>query len=495
MVKHPKEKMNVSIDDLSSRLEETDLNTYFIFGAILLVLAVGIFALFSPEGQTQNVGNPACGKIVIAATGSNLNANVAATLPEAKYFLVVDPLSKKMLESIKNPYLGTQPNPQLVYLIAGKGEEAVIVGNIDPDSYNILMQFGIRAFGGYTGQARKVVTLYRKARIQATPQASNTLPQPGMPGQMPDQNMGQAMPAPVAFGNGMGPNCPMPMGQGGGMMMRPAMMQQGVMMQPAMMQQGGMQGNGMMMQQAANQGNMPVAWNGGPLCPLPGNQNGIGQQVAFGFGPQQVQPQQVQPAQQQQTQGFICPVCNWRMKAVRQANKFPKCPNCDAEMALEMANNNNVPAPVIEQPVTNMVQFQQPQMNQMMPVQPNFDQGQAPVKAFVCPTCNWRFYARLDPNDGYPRCPNCKQMISQGGIPVAMPVNTQANAFPVAAQQVAAVVAPPIPSNANMPHVYRGVCTNCHQVMNAPMAAQNNQMMDNGQQANTARVAFGQAVR
>jgi predicted Fe-Mo cluster-binding NifX family protein len=59
----------------------------------------------------------------------------------------VDPLSEKLIEAVKNPYRGPQPDPQIAYLIAGKGEEAVIVGNIDQQSYNILMQFGIRVFG------------------------------------------------------------------------------------------------------------------------------------------------------------------------------------------------------------------------------------------------------------------------------------------------------------------------------------------------------------
>jgi len=70
-------------------------------------------------------------------------------------FLVVDPLSRKLIEVIRNPYRGQQANPQIVYLIAGKGEEAIIVGSIDQQSYDMFMQFGIRVFGGYQGPGRQ----------------------------------------------------------------------------------------------------------------------------------------------------------------------------------------------------------------------------------------------------------------------------------------------------------------------------------------------------
>ena len=230
--------------DLNDHSKSIDLNAYFIFGAIVLVFLVGMYAIFSPGVQTQ--GNPACGKIVIATDGSTLRSNVSQTLQEALYFLVVDPLSGKLVEAVRNPYRGPQPNAQIAYLVAGKGEEAVIVGNIDQQSYNILMQFGIRTFGGYTGQAKKVITLYRQARITAQSPMPETLPQPTMQGQpvmqgqpapvnmqvqqMPQAGMGaqqmqqpgfgaqQMYPGPVypnAF-QGIGPNCPLPARQAWG---------------------------------------------------------------------------------------------------------------------------------------------------------------------------------------------------------------------------------------------------------------------------------------
>ena len=84
--------------------------------------------------------------------------------------------------------------------------------------------------------------------------------------------------------------------------------------------------------------------------------------------------------------------------------------------------------------------------------------------------------------------------------PQAPAGNVQQAAF---AQPVAAAVptAPPIMSNAQMPHAYRGVCTECHQVINAgttnPVQPVANQMMWNNNMAqdqNSVRAGVGNGV-
>ena len=162
------EKLNlgVAMEDLAGKMKNSDLNNWFIFGSIALVLVMGIFALFHPADQTTRRGNPACGKIVVAADGATMTSNVAASIDGAQYFLVINPLSSKLLEAVKNPFFTTQlPTSNVAYFVAGKGEEAVIAGDIDPLCYQILSQFGVRAYGGYTGRVKDVVDLYRQAAI------------------------------------------------------------------------------------------------------------------------------------------------------------------------------------------------------------------------------------------------------------------------------------------------------------------------------------------
>lgn len=452
MAKKPREKIGgVSFEEFTSRIKKTDLNTYFIFGAIILVLIVGIYALFSPEAQNLKSGNPACGKIVIAADGPRLSNNVARSLPEARFFLVVDPLSKKLSETIRNPYPGLKPNPQIVYLIAGKGEEAVIVGSIDQQSYNTLMQFGIRVFGGYEGQARKVLSLYRQARISQIPPAEQA-PQASQAGPQALQ------PSQAAFGFGQMPfNCPNCNWQVYARMDRDSAYPQCPNCKAILSPNGIMQtGDGPVYGMGMNQG------------------FGMGAQAAFGWG----------------QQDFICPNCNWRLKAARQGNDFPTCPNCNSPMALDKSNK---PWKWWSdgQWAADMTRLR-PQMNQMTN-QPNFWQGPESTGFFICPSCNWRMYSQKGLNE-YPTCPNCGQLMARGG---ALPQNqdmqnqdmqNQYTGNPYAGAQVslqAPVTAPAI----TMPHPYRGECSSCHQIIGAQAGAQAGAQSGQG----STRVTLGQA--
>jgi len=186
------EKLNlgVAMEDLAGKMKNSDLNNWFIFGSIALVLVIGLFALFHPAEQNARRGNPACGKIVVASDGAAMTSNVAASIDGAQYFLVINPLSSKLLEAVKNPFFTTQlPTSNVAYFVAGKGEEAVIAGDIDPLCYQILSQFGVRAYGGYTGRVKDVVDLYRQAAIT-----------PGMRPQLQQNSVPTAgMAAPVAL--------------------------------------------------------------------------------------------------------------------------------------------------------------------------------------------------------------------------------------------------------------------------------------------------------
>lgn len=476
-----------SLEEFSSRIKKTDLNTYFIFGAILLVLSVGVYAIFSPAAQELDNGNPACGKIVIATDGPNLGANVSASLSEAQYFLVVDPLSKKLLETIRNPYRSQQPNLQIVYLIAGKGEEAVIVGSIDQQSYDMLMQYGIRVFGGYRGQARKVLSLYRQAKISQAAPTGMQAPQPSIMPNNPMQArvlMGQNVqqgqgPTQAAFGdpnlpgmggmNDFGMNCPNPLLQGG---MGQGRMTQG-WNQPAF---GGNQQlficpscNWRIYAQKDPTDEFPACPNCGVGMAQAGamqreigtgqanpNMNNMGNaaQAAFGLG----------------QQAFVCPNCNWRLKDKRQDNSFPNCPNCGSSMAKDMSDANGWQWWKYGQQAANMEQLM-PQMNQMTN-QPNFWQGPESTKFFLCPNCNWRMYAQVGQGE-FPQCPNCKQIMARSGA-VPQNQNMQANqaaadfAGNAGAGMGVTLDSPAAPPTILMPHPsLRGLCGTCHQIKGA----------------------------
>ncbi|MBU1934392.1 magnetochrome domain-containing protein, partial [Patescibacteria group bacterium] len=328
-----------------AKIQKVDLNSLYILGSVILVIGIGLYALFAPGVKNMRLGNPACGKIVVAADGPSLKSNVAPTLSGARYFLVINPLSEKLLQTVKNPY-AAMPQAQganVAYLIAGKGEEAVIAGSVSPQCYRVLTQFGVRSFGGFNGTVKDAVALYRKARISQGP---------------------------------------------------------------------------------SQMGNIS------------------GRQVAFGFGQHL----------------FKCPACNWQIKDTFQGNRYPNCPNCGSPMAMDMSNQmwGNVQNG-FEQGMHGLSSMGWGTAAGTMPFQPRlgFWQGGINKQLFICPGCNWRMFAQQDQGQ-FPRCPNCRGMMALGD-------NLIQGVQPAAFNN--SIPAPPIYSDAQMPHAYRGVCSNCHQIL------------------------------
>ncbi|MBF0217228.1 MAG: magnetochrome domain-containing protein [Candidatus Omnitrophica bacterium] len=473
---------NISLEDFGMRIKNTDLNTYFIFGAIILVLIVGLYAIFSPESHNVAQGNPACGHIVIAADGPSLRNNVAPTISDARYFLVVNPLTKKVMETVKNPYFGMQPDPQVVYLMAGKGEEAVIVGGIDQQSYSILNQFGIRVFGGYQGKIIDALKFYRQARISQSPVpgggtagAQNVPFCPTIQGQtgMGYQNgMGAqgGMANQAGFGLGLGQNCPMPfVNAGWGAMGNQDIATMGSVYPYC---QNIIPGQGGAGTQAA------LAWQRQPenfICPVcnwratilregptfpdcPNCNNPMALDMS-GKSPNAVTVQAGAPTQVAfpwQKEGFLCPTCNWRSTGVRQNGVFPNCPNCGGSMALDINFRDK------GQQWLGDGLWAATQAPATVPDVYTTQTTNAP-NCFMCPNCKWKVYGVQGSNQ-YFRCPNCGQVGASGQQPqmTYQPVAQVIDQTVTPAQS-----APPIPSNSRLPHAYRGVCTNCHQIMNS----------------------------
>ena len=139
----------------------------------------------------------------------------------------------------------------------------------------------------------------------------------------------------------------------------------------------------------------------------------------------------------------------------RDMGEFPRCPNCKAIMARGGAYYSGGAQ----------------RINNTVPIQGNagFWGGANNIGHFVCPGCNWQMYADKDPGS-FPKCPRCRSLMARimdnpGGGQVQ-------NMYPQQGAQNNSIPAPPIYSDAKMPHAYRGVCSNCHQILNGNQPAQ-----------------------
>ncbi|HOJ31346.1 MAG TPA: NifB/NifX family molybdenum-iron cluster-binding protein [bacterium] len=115
-------------------------------------------------------------KICITSDGNNLEANVDQRFGRCAYFIFYD-TETDSFEALANTNasgmggVGVQ-NGQLM---AEKGVEIVLTGNLGPNAANVLQQAGIRTVTGVCGKVKDVVEAFKKGTLKATSSASPTV--------------------------------------------------------------------------------------------------------------------------------------------------------------------------------------------------------------------------------------------------------------------------------------------------------------------------------
>jgi len=106
-------------------------------------------------------------KICITADGNNLESNVDPRFGRCAWFIFYDTLSDKF-EALANTNaegmggVGIQ-NGQLM---AEKGAEVIITGNLGPNAANVLQQAGIKAITGVNGKVKDAVEGFKKGTLK-----------------------------------------------------------------------------------------------------------------------------------------------------------------------------------------------------------------------------------------------------------------------------------------------------------------------------------------
>ena len=136
-------------------------------------------------------------KVCVSAEAPSLEARVDPRFGRSPYLLIVDVESMQLVEAIQNPSImaASGAGIQTAQMVAAKGVEAVITGNVGPNAYQVLSSSGVRVFTGAFGTVREAVEAYRAGRL------SGEGLQAGFGG----------------FGRGMGRGMGMGMGMGRGM--------------------------------------------------------------------------------------------------------------------------------------------------------------------------------------------------------------------------------------------------------------------------------------
>jgi predicted Fe-Mo cluster-binding NifX family protein len=88
-----------------------------------------------------------------------------------QYFLFID-LETMAFEAVENPNIGAAGGAgiQSAQLVANKGVEALITGQVGPNAFTTLQAAGIEILTGASGKVREVFEKYQKGQISSSAQ-------------------------------------------------------------------------------------------------------------------------------------------------------------------------------------------------------------------------------------------------------------------------------------------------------------------------------------
>ena len=110
-------------------------------------------------------------KVCITSTGPSLDSEMDPRFGRCQYFLFIDP-ETMALEALENPNIGSSGGAgiQSAQLVANKGVEALITGQVGPNAFTTLQAAGIKILTGASGKVREVLDKYQKGQISSSAQ-------------------------------------------------------------------------------------------------------------------------------------------------------------------------------------------------------------------------------------------------------------------------------------------------------------------------------------
>ncbi|MDD3777588.1 MAG: NifB/NifX family molybdenum-iron cluster-binding protein [Actinomycetota bacterium] len=122
--------------------------------------------------------------VAISSTGTSLESNVDSRFGRCPFFILYDTESDTF-EHMPNEARGAMGGAgiQTGQAIAGKGAEAVITGNVGPNSFRVLSTANIKIYTGVTGKVSEAIAQFKAGQLTET-SAPNVTSHFGMGGGM-----------------------------------------------------------------------------------------------------------------------------------------------------------------------------------------------------------------------------------------------------------------------------------------------------------------------
>ncbi|HDN83477.1 MAG TPA: dinitrogenase iron-molybdenum cofactor biosynthesis protein [Candidatus Altiarchaeales archaeon] len=109
-------------------------------------------------------------KIAVSSTGGSLDAMVDPRFGRCSYFVIVNVENNEIkdFEAVENPAAMAIGGAgiQAAQLVANKGVQAVITGNIGPNAFQVLSMAGIRIFHGFGTTVKDAVNRFLRNELE-----------------------------------------------------------------------------------------------------------------------------------------------------------------------------------------------------------------------------------------------------------------------------------------------------------------------------------------
>ena len=124
-------------------------------------------------------------RVCITSSGPGLDSEIDPRFGRCRYFLFVDPRSLET-EALENPNIGASGGAgiQSAQLVANRGAEAVITGQVGPNAFSTLQAAGVKILIGGAGKVREVLEKYQNGQLSAYAQGPTVRAHSGMGGGM-----------------------------------------------------------------------------------------------------------------------------------------------------------------------------------------------------------------------------------------------------------------------------------------------------------------------
>ena len=112
-------------------------------------------------------------KLAVSAMGKDLDAQVYPGFGRCQYFIIADSDTLEF-EALKNPNIGlmNRAGIQSGEMMADRGVEVVLTGNIGPNAFRTLAAAGVQVIAGVSGTVREAIHKLNSDQLQPISKAT-----------------------------------------------------------------------------------------------------------------------------------------------------------------------------------------------------------------------------------------------------------------------------------------------------------------------------------